>query len=79
MALSSAQKGEAGEYATAAEFAVRGWMVQMARRGARGIDLFAHSPIGERTCGVQVKTRASGDFQFSANLLELAERPPTSG
>jgi hypothetical protein len=73
VALSTRQKGDAGEYAAAAELAIRGWMIVMADRGAKGIDLFAQSPVGERTCGVQIKTRASGDFHFSENLLTLAE------
>jgi len=48
-------------------------MVDMPRRGARQIDLYAHHREGNRTCGVQVKTRTKGDFQFDDNFLELAE------
>jgi hypothetical protein len=71
--LNPSQKGDAGEYAAAAELAVRGWTVDMPRRGAKGIDLYARSPIGGRTCGVQVKTRSRGDFAFKPNLLELVD------
>lgn len=71
---STQQKGDAGEYAAAAELANLGWMVDMPRRGARGIDLYAHRHEGNRTCGVQVKARTKGDFQFDNNFLELAER-----
>ncbi len=67
------QTGDAGEYAAAAELATRGWMVDMPRRGARHIDLYAHRREGNRTCGVQVKTRTKGDFQFDNDFLELAE------
>jgi hypothetical protein len=70
---STQQKGDAGEYAAAAELANRGWMVDMPRRGARNIDLYAHRREGNRTCGVQVKARTRGDFQFDNNFLELAE------
>jgi hypothetical protein len=69
----SQQKGDAGEYAAAAELAIRGWMVDMPRRGARGIDLYGRSPEGHRTCGIQVKAQTRGDFAFGPDLLELAE------
>lgn len=63
LALSASQAGEAGEYAAAAELAVRGWTVDLPRRGAAGIDLYARSPAGGRTCGIQVKAqRRVGDF-----------------
>lgn len=62
-ALNARQAGEAGEYAAAAELALRGWTVDLPRRGAAGIDLYARSPSDGRTCGIQVKAqRRGGDF-----------------
>jgi hypothetical protein len=76
--LTNAQKGDAGEYAAAAELAARGWMVDLPRRGAKDIDLDAHSAAGARTAGIQVKTRASGDFALGENLMALADADAAS-
>ncbi len=60
----------------AAELALRGWTVDLPRRGQRGIDLYAYDVAQKRTCGIQVKTRglSSKDFRFDPGLLEPAAR-----
>ncbi len=57
----------------AAELAIRGWMVDLPRRGAPSIDLYAHRFQDSRTCGVQVKARSRGDFTLSDDLLTFAD------
>jgi Holliday junction resolvase-like predicted endonuclease len=68
-----ARIGDAGEYMAAAELTLRGWTVDMARRGARGVDLYAQHPSDGRVCAVQVKTRTGKDFTFDAGFLELVD------
>lgn len=71
---STIRTGDAGEYAVAAELAVRGWTVDVPRRNQQGIDLYGYHNEQRRTVGVQVKTRlaSSKDFRFDESLLEPA-------